>query len=66
MKTTIIDKLISARLALAGLRTKASFRDNLAHELATRLEIGTVLSKIPNAEIYSICDPAAGKNGGSK
>lgn len=66
MKTTSIDKLISARLAQAGLKPKASFRANLAHDLATRLEIGTVLSKIPNAEIYSICDPTAGKNGGSK
>lgn len=66
MKTTSIDKLIVARLTLAGLRPKAAFRANLAKALADRLEIGRVLSKLTNSEIYSICDAAEGNNGGSQ
>lgn len=66
MKTTSIDKLILARLAIAGLRPKAAFRANLANALADRLEIGRVLSDLTNAEIYSICDPVSCGNGGKK
>jgi hypothetical protein len=53
MKTNF-DRLIRARLVLAGQIPKASARSNLAAAIVLRLKIAEALETIPNDEIYQL------------
>jgi hypothetical protein len=53
MKTNF-DRLIRARLVLAGQIPKASVRAKLAAAIVSKLKIAEVLEAMPNDEIYQL------------